>query len=1075
MSLSHRNLIGRLHACLCAAISFFSLAGPTFGQTIIDWNNPAGGSYTTAANWNPANVPDTASETARFNLNAAMTISFPANGSFTIDDLLISQGDLLFRNAGVNNDATLNVSDDAVLAGGHLDLTRFFSDTADVNLVIADQLVVSTSSELSVFNSAQLQASSLRVGSTGAGDGTVLVHGAGTVLTVPASAFPSVVGASGSTGTLTFDGGSTGNNIGTTLTLGAAAISNSKGFLNVLAGSTLQTATINVGTTVSTAPTGQQAFIAVDGAGSSLTMSGAATLTIGSLQNANVEAKIDVTDEGTFSTGTGAIQVHASGTINVGNGSFPGGTFNANGDVLVDGGVINLLTYGAFNLASGRNFTLQNGGTFSSTSSDSVQLSGGSVATVTGVDSAWDLGFAPLDIGQTGAGTLTVLAGGTVSTMNNDFQIGVLTGSNGSVNVSGDDSSLNLQNLYVGIEGVGNLSISSGGAVSSLGGLIGGGDGNGSVAVSGAGSVWANTDDFYVGFFGTGTLDILDGGEVNNTDGLIGIIGDAVGTATVSGQGSLWTNRGDLDISFDPTAHGGGVAGTGVLTIESGGTVFVDGELRVWDKGTLNLHGGTIRFDVLERALLATFNFVAGTIQLAGDRTFGADIVIDDFFGAAPVIPTAKGLTVEGVATLLAPVTLDGGSLSVGQLINAPLLDLKRGTFNLTDQAVTVGVGGLFGDRLRLKSDLILNVDQGTTNNGLIYGSGILGGPLNNTAAGEIRAEAGNTLTFTGSAADNSGDVRLLGGIVDFHGPLSNATDGRITGRGTLVARAGLTNNGHVALSSGITDVYGDVANDTGDPAVGIAVSGNADVTFWGDVTNTSGLFRVSAGSSATFFGGLAGNGISGPGDVYLEADITPGTSPGLATFGGNVHFGPLANLKIELGGLEAGSQFDQLIIAGNAILDGTLDISLIDDFTLSLGDSFEIIDITGTRSGTFAGLVEGATVGNFGGTDLAITYAGGDGNDVSLFVPDLPGDFNLDGTVDAADYVVWRKTDGTPAGYDVWRAHFGQTAGGGAGTAVDSSHAAAPEPTCTLLLILGAAFGIFGRRRGAWRISTTR
>ena len=39
-----------------------------------------------------------------------------------------------------------------------------------------------------------------------------------------------------------------------------------------------------------------------------------------------------------------------------------------------------------------------------------------------------------------------------------------------------------------------------------------------------------------------------------------------------------------------------------------------------------------------------------------------------------------------------------------------------------------------------------------------------------------------------------------------------------------------------------------------------------------------------------------------------------------------------------------------------------------------------------------------------------------------------LPGDFNHDGTVDAADYVVWRKTDGTQAEYNTWRTHFGQT-----------------------------------------------
>ena len=31
-----------------------------------------------------------------------------------------------------------------------------------------------------------------------------------------------------------------------------------------------------------------------------------------------------------------------------------------------------------------------------------------------------------------------------------------------------------------------------------------------------------------------------------------------------------------------------------------------------------------------------------------------------------------------------------------------------------------------------------------------------------------------------------------------------------------------------------------------------------------------------------------------------------------------------------------------------------------------------------------------------------------------------LAGDYDADGDVDAADYVVWRKTDGSPAGYNL-------------------------------------------------------
>jgi len=81
------------------------------------------------------------------------------------------------------------------------------------------------------------------------------------------------------------------------------------------------------------------------------------------------------------------------------------------------------------------------------------------------------------------------------------------------------------------------------------------------------------------------------------------------------------------------------------------------------------------------------------------------------------------------------------------------------------------------------------------------------------------------------------------------------------------------------------------------------------------------------------------------------------------------------------------------------------------------------------------------------------------------LFVPPagLDGDYNGDGTVDAADYDVWRRTDGSPAGYNLWRTNFGESlpgAGGGAG--------AVPEPSSVALLVLGlVGAGLMGRRRG--------
>jgi hypothetical protein len=84
--------------------------------------------------------------------------------------------------------------------------------------------------------------------------------------------------------------------------------------------------------------------------------------------------------------------------------------------------------------------------------------------------------------------------------------------------------------------------------------------------------------------------------------------------------------------------------------------------------------------------------------------------------------------------------------------------------------------------------------------------------------------------------------------------------------------------------------------------------------------------------------------------------------------------------------------------------------------------------------------------------------------------IPTPTGDYNHNGTVDAADYVVWRRTlnqTGVPAGsgadgsangtidaddYTFWRQRFGNSAGLGAGPAV-------PEPAALATLLLGFAF----------------
>ena len=98
---------------------------------------------------------------------------------------------------------------------------------------------------------------------------------------------------------------------------------------------------------------------------------------------------------------------------------------------------------------------------------------------------------------------------------------------------------------------------------------------------------------------------------------------------------------------------------------------------------------------------------------------------------------------------------------------------------------------------------------------------------------------------------------------------------------------------------------------------------------------------------------------------------------------------------------------------------------------------------------------------------------------DVVPFTPGvtgLPGDFNDNDKVDAADYTVWRDNLGAPTetslkgngdglngvdsgDYTLWKNNFGDTPGAGGVSAV-------PEPTAALLAFCAAMGFVLGRRR---------
>jgi hypothetical protein len=194
------------------------------------------------------------------------------------------------------------------------------------------------------------------------------------------------------------------------------------------------------------------------------------------------------------------------------------------------------------------------------------------------------------------------------------------------------------------------------------------------------------------------------------------------------------------------------------------------------------------------------------------------------------------------------------------------------------------------------------------------------------------------------------------------------------------------------------------------------------------------------------------------------------------------------ATFKIDLTQI---SSFQDLQLAA---LDATLDGSGFDSLQLEvIREGTTIVDETYTDATTTLGIfndfvfnlddIETGIMDNLLDVTIELSLTTNDLNAGfhSLFIlansplAALDGDFNNDGKVNAADYVVWRKglgTTYTQSDFYLWRSQFGEMipgAGGGAGgsAGVDSSgNGAVPEPAGLVLLLAGSIMGFMAKRR---------
>lgn len=676
--------------------------------------------------------------------------------------------------------------------------------------------------------------------------------------------------------------------------------------------------------------------------------------------------------------GHGTLNIEAGGVVSNSTGHIGSGLFST-GVVTVTGGGSQWNNSSVLEVGRDGHGTLniEAGGVVSNTSGEISRFSGSTgLVTVTGSGSQWN-NSSFLAVGRSNHGTLQIEAGGVVS--NTIGWIGSGLNSTGVATVTGMGSQWNnSSNLEVGNLGHGTLNVEDGGSVSNRIGLIGANSGSAGVATVTGNSSWVNTHGLFVGNNGQGSLTISDGGrvEVHSLDSKVGANAGSEGEVSLTGINSSWFSSGDLyvgDLGRGSMVVGGGARATSSNvwignSWGSSGNVTVSGVSSEWTMlGHLNVGAaggeGSLR--------IGDF----GLVRAHGNTSIGPNGIVEILEEGTLTTETLSG---NG------RLQLDGGTLRVSSSVGLSTgTEVFRGSVVLGSPSTVLDVTGTL--TVAASSPLVLN--SGTlysgglhVDGGAIVGNGLLRleqtGGLSGYGLVSTRIHAANpntTITASGSLVLghlSSSDSFDFAGILDIgthHVVLHDADQARL-GVQTL-----MDHGGRLSSVNGLSLLAGRELIASGDAAV------HGDVTLNGSTVGPS-----IADQWLTFRDNVDGAG-SFQGNIRFTEGYSPGNSTAEVFFGGNLNLASTGLLTIELGGLGTG-EFDRLVVQGNVDLMGGLEVSLIDGFQLGLGQQFEFLSVGGLLSGQFAGLTEGALVGNFGGRNLWITYQGQGSSGVTLF-----------------------------------------------------------------------------------------
>lgn len=265
----------------------------------------------------------------------------------------------------------------------------------------------------------------------------------------------------------------------------------------------------------------------------------------------------------------------------------------------------------------------------------------------------------------------------------------------------------------------------------------------------------------------------------------------------------------------------------------------------------------------------------------------------------------------------------NGVLLSSGTITNTGTLEIKSGTI--------INEGSLINSGDILLSALFIDGgEQATVENAVFTNHGY----MENNASGliEVGINSQQVDTVTGTASGNY-----------FESTFENL--GQLVNRGRIVVNDILFNSGIIANLEGAKFENNGLINN----ARGSLISFADSTTLDGSIIN-NGLIAVADSELLTLTGGVMGAGTFA-GDVLLSGtNISPGNSPGLMTFDGNVSALD-TSWVFEIMGTERGISYDAIDITGNLTwldLYHSFTVYSFIDFDTMMNFGFNFLNVSG-------------------------------------------------------------------------------------------------------------------------------